>query len=114
MERSVFNEILCCGAGFARDLDIEGINREVLACRVGCLTGVKPERTHSGKGCAHRERRALPSLVAAVISGANRSGNSREERKATIVEAMVLMKGLTMLRASSYQPYSIGVATAGK
>ena len=114
MERIVFNEILCCGAGFARDFEIEGANREVLACRVGCLAGVKPERTQRDEGCADRERRALPSLVAAVISDADRSRNSREELKATSVEVMVLMKGLTMLRASSYLPYSIGVTTAAK
>jgi hypothetical protein len=108
MERIVFNEILCCRAEFARDFDIERSIREVLACRVGCLTGVKAKQR-----CAHRERRALPNLVAAV-SGANRGGNSCEELKPTSVEVMVLMKGLTMLRASSYQPYSIGVIAAAK
>ena len=75
---------------------------------------MKPERTQRGKGRAHRERQVAPSFVGAVISGANRGGNSREELKATSVEVIFLMNGLTMLRAQSHQPYAIRVIAAAK
>ena len=85
-----------------------------MACRFGCLARVKLERTQRGKRRAHGDRRALPSFVTSASSGVNRSGNGREEPEAAAVEAMVLMKGLTMLRAQSYQPYAIRVIAAAE
>jgi hypothetical protein len=66
-----------------------------------------------------RERRkgraqTLPSPVAAFSNDANRSGNSREELNATIIEVVVRMKGLTMLRTQPHPPYSIGVTAEAK
>ena len=46
-----------------------------------------------GKPRAHRERRDLPLLVATIIGGTKRSGNSREYPG---VEAMVFMNRLTI------------------
>jgi hypothetical protein len=91
-----------------------GLNREVLRCSLGSLAGAKAERAVRRKGPGQREGRTLPGGMAASINGADRSGNSREELKATSVEVMFRMKGLTMLWAQSHQPYFIGVTAAVK